>query len=142
MSNHVIHVKSCQIIPFISNHVIHVKSCHSCQIMSFMSNHLIHVKSCHSCHVLFLNKVWAGWGGWVGRVGGQKVVPRPSANYFVVSRRQKCFQSITGLNTRLYVQPCSYQKCETVFTSTYSRYSETMIVLDSQHFSCFPYPFP
>jgi hypothetical protein len=25
----------------------------------------------------------------VGRVGGQKVVPRPSANYFVVSRRQK-----------------------------------------------------
>jgi hypothetical protein len=27
-------------------------------------------------HVLFLNKVWGGVGGWVG---GQKVVPRPSA---------------------------------------------------------------
>jgi hypothetical protein len=29
----------------------------------------------------------------VGRVGGQKVVPRPSANYFVVSRRQKALKS-------------------------------------------------
>jgi hypothetical protein len=32
---------------FMANHVIHVKSC---QIMSFMSNHVIHVQSCHSCH--------------------------------------------------------------------------------------------
>jgi hypothetical protein len=27
-------------------------------------------------------------------------------------------------------------------TSTYSTYSETMIILGSHHFSCFSYPFP
>jgi hypothetical protein len=34
---------------------------------------------------------WVGWVGW-----GQKVIPRPSADYFVVGRRQKgeCIERI------------------------------------------------
>jgi hypothetical protein len=52
--------------------------------------------------VLFLNKVWAGWGGWGGWVGGQKVVPRPSANYFVVSRRQKMQMDVCMRDLRSY----------------------------------------
>jgi hypothetical protein len=56
------HVRSCQIMPFMSKHAVHVRSCHSCQIMPFMSNYcidhksyfFIHVKSCHSCQIIAL----------------------------------------------------------------------------------------
>jgi hypothetical protein len=67
MSNHEIHVKSRQIMLFVSKYVIYVKSCdimsnhdinvksfHSCQIKPFMSNHVIQIKSCPSCQIMSL----------------------------------------------------------------------------------------
>jgi predicted transcriptional regulator len=54
-----IHVKSRQIMLFVSNYVICVKLCqimsyHSIHVKSFMSNHIIHVKSCHLCQIMSL----------------------------------------------------------------------------------------
>jgi hypothetical protein len=107
MSNH---VKSCQIMSFISimefmsnrviqvtNHVIHVKSCHSCQIMSFMSNHVIRV-TIHGIWVVIYVTIYVHWSSKLsiklgGGVGGSKSA---SSNHL----REWLFHSRTGVGVR------------------------------------------
>jgi hypothetical protein len=48
MSNYAIHVKSCQIITFMTKQTIQTKSWQSCQIIPFM----FHGKTCHSCQIM------------------------------------------------------------------------------------------